>query len=169
MRSDITIKPSRDVETIVRSATLADLPAVLVLMRELAVHEDLAQYFSITTEDLARYCFGSPARAEVLVAELDGALVGFASLMNQLSLWRACDYLFLDDLYVAANMRGKGVGSRLLDAVAALAVARNVDVRWHVEKQNTSAAAFYQSVGALLREKYVAYWTREVMVKRLRP
>lgn len=73
------------------------------------------------------------------------------------------EYLFIDDLYVAAAQRGKGTGKLLMQRIAAMALARDVDARWHVETVNRAAQEFYKSLGAELRDRYIAYWSREAM------
>ena len=68
-----------------------------------------------------------------------------------------------DDVYVAEGKRGMGIGSLLMHRVAAVAVERDVDARWHVETANRSAQKFYNALGAELRDRFIAYWPREAM------
>ena len=75
----------------VRDAIAADIEAVLGLMRELAEHEGLSQYFQLTHETLTRYCFTTPARLHVLVAVQEEGIVGYATYMPQLSPWAGSD------------------------------------------------------------------------------
>jgi ribosomal protein S18 acetylase RimI-like enzyme len=100
---------------------------------------------------------------ELIVAETEGEIVGYATCLLQFSPWMARDYLFLDDLYVRDGARGLGIGSRLLRHVGALALERGVGVRWHVEMENRSAQKLYRALGAELREKFIAYWTTEAI------
>lgn len=146
------------VDVHIRSGEPGDVDPVLGLMRALAEHEGLSQYFTLTGEVLARCCFESPRRMELLVAEAEGRIVGYATLLVQFSPWMGRDYLFLDDLYVSDEVRGLGIGSRLMRRVGALAVERGVDVRWHVELGNQSAQKFYRALGAELKDKLIAYW-----------
>jgi ribosomal protein S18 acetylase RimI-like enzyme len=145
----------------VRPAVPADVEAVLVLMRELAEHEGHSQYFHLTPETLTRYCFTTPARLELMVAVTEEGIVGYATSMPQLSPWAGRDYLFVDDVYVLASQRGRGVGTLLMKRIGEIATARDMDVRWHVETDNASAQKFYRSLGAELRIRFIAYWTRE--------
>jgi len=151
---------------IIRDAEPSDIEAVLRLMAGLAEHEGLSQYLTLTAESLAQYCFGDPVRAHLLVAVSGEEIVGYATLIPQLSVWAAHEYLLLDDLYVVPAMRGAGVGSMLMDRVAAVALERDADVRWHVETANTSAQTFYRALGAELRDRYTAYWMRDTMRRR---
>jgi len=151
------------VEVNVRSGEPRDVDAVLSSMRELAEHEGHSQYFELTSEALHQACFAEPRRIELIVAEADRAVVGYATCMLQFSPWMGRDYLFLDDLYVRDEVRGLGIGSRLLRQVGALALERGVDVRWHVEIENRSAQKLYRALGAELREKLIAYWSGEAI------
>jgi GNAT superfamily N-acetyltransferase len=145
----------------VRHAAPADVEAVLVLMRELAEHEGHSQYFRLTEESLTRYCFTAPARLEMVVAVGEEGIVGYATCMPQLSPWAGREYLFVDDVYVVASQRGRGVGARLMERIGAIATDRDLDVRWHVETDNVSAQKFYRSLGAELRSRFIAYWSQE--------
>jgi GNAT superfamily N-acetyltransferase len=152
---------ARTMSVAVRHAVPADIEAVLVLMRELAEHEGLSGYFRLTKETLARYCFDAPARLEILVAVGEAGVIGYATYMAQLSPWAGREYLFVDDVYVAASQRGRGVGGLLMQRIGEVATEREMDVRWHVETENTSAQKFYEALGAELRSRFIAYWSQE--------
>jgi ribosomal protein S18 acetylase RimI-like enzyme len=147
----------------IRSCEPRDVDAVLSLMRQLAEHEGLSQFFELTSEALQQACFAQPRRIELIVADADAEIVGYATCMLQFSPWMGRDYLFLDDLYVRDDVRGLGIGSRLLKHVGALALERGVGVRWHVEMENRSAQKLYRALGAELREKLIAYWSTEAI------
>jgi len=147
----------------VRTGEPRDVDAVLSLMRQLAEHEGLSQYFELTSEALHQACFAQPRRMELIVAETEGELVGYATCLLQFSPWMGRDYLFLDDLFVRDEIRGMGIGSRLLRQVGALALERADGVRWHVEMENRSAQKLYRALGAELKEKLIAYWSTEAI------
>lgn len=149
----------------VRAAAPHDLRAVHQLMKELAAHEGLASYFLLTEEALAEYCMGSTPRFHVLVAASGSKIIGYATYLFQFSPWAGHEYLFLDDVYVSEEARGAGVGSRLMQGVAELALRHDVEVRWHVETENVPAQRFYRALGAELRDRFIAYWTRGAMEK----
>jgi len=153
IRSPITIRPAEP----------PDVDAVLRLMRELAEHEQLSQYFQLTHETLTRYCFTAPARLEILVAVADEGIVGYATYMAQLSPWAGREYLFVDDVYVVASQRSSGVGSLLMKRIGEIATQRGMDVRWHVETDNIAAQKFYRALGAELRSRFIAYWSQDAM------
>jgi GNAT superfamily N-acetyltransferase len=149
----------------IRHALPSDADAVLALMRELSEHEELSEYFHLTRDALLRYCFDAPPRLEILVAVDGETIVGYATWMAQLSPWAGRDFMFLDDLYVTARMRGSGIGALLMKRIGEIAVQRDVEVRWHVQTENVAAQKFYQSMGAELRSRFVAYWMREAIVR----
>jgi ribosomal protein S18 acetylase RimI-like enzyme len=147
----------------IRDAELADVPAVLDLMRELADHEGLRQYLTLTAESLAACCLSEPRRFHVLVAADDATVIGYATFLFQFSPWLAREYLFVDDVYVAASRRGQGAGRLLMRRIAEIAIERDVDARWHVETVNRPAQEFYRALGADLRDRFIAYWQRDRM------
>lgn len=143
----------------IRSGETRDVDAVLLLMRQLAEHEGHGHFFVLTSEALHQFCFRLPRRMELIVAESEDGIVGYATFMLQFSPWIGGDYLFLDDLYVSDAVRGSGIGASLMREVGAHALERGVGVRWHVEPENHAAQKFYRSLGAELREKLIAYWS----------
>jgi len=151
------------VQISIRDAEESDLPAVLTLMRALADHEGLARYFQLTQDALLECCLRNPKRFDLLVAVSETAVIGYATYMFQFSPWAVREYLFLDDIYVAEEARKGGVGSRLMQRVAEIALEHDVDVRWHVEPTNESAFKLYIGLAAELRAKFIAYWSREAM------
>jgi GNAT superfamily N-acetyltransferase len=149
------------VDVSIRGGESKDVDEVLILMRSLAEHEGLSQFFELNSESLKQCCFGPDHRVELFVAEANSQIVGYATCMLQFSPWSGRDYLFLDDLYVREEGRGLGIGSRLMKQVGAFALERGIGVRWHVEAENRSAQRFYRELGAELKGKWVAYWEIE--------
>jgi len=147
----------------IRDAELKDVDAVLELMHRFAKSEGLLAYVETTHDSLIESCLREPKRFHLIVAAADEAVVGYATILFQFSPWLAREYLFIDDLYVAEAKRGMGIGSLLMKRVAAIALERNVDARWHVETANRSAQKFYSALGAELRDRFIAYWSREAM------
>lgn len=76
----------------------------------------------------------TPARFHLLVAASGAKIVGYATYMFQFSPWAGREYMFLDDLYVAEQHRGQGVGACLMRQAAKIAVDREVEIRWHVRR-----------------------------------
>ena len=133
----------------IRPAAPGDAEAIHALIRELAEYERLTHLGTGSAADLARALFGDPPAAEVLVAEVDGAIEGFALHFPTFSTFLAKRGLWLEDLYVRPAFRGKGLGGRLLRAVAAVAVERGCGrFEWSVLDWNAPAIAFYERLGA---------------------
>ena len=133
----------------IRPAAPGDAEAIHALIRELAEYERLMHLCTGSTADLARALFDDPPAAEVLVAEVDGAIEGFALHFPTFSTFLAKRGLWLEDLYVRPAFRGKGLGGRLLRAVAAVAVERGCGrFEWSVLDWNAPAIAFYERLGA---------------------
>jgi len=133
----------------IRPATTADVAAVHGLIRELAEFERLGHLCTGTRDDLAASLGTERPAAEVLVADVGGEIVGFALFFPTFSTFLARPGLWLEDLYVRPSHRSRGVGTRLLQAVAALAVERGCGrFEWAVLDWNTPAIEFYKSLGA---------------------
>src|SRR5688572_3741540 len=117
----------------IRPATPADVPMIAQLIRSLAEYEKLAHAVVLKESDLHTHLFGSPKYAEVLLAENAGGVVGFALFFHNYSTFRARPGIYLEDLFVIPEARGKGHGKALLRALAKLAVERDCSrVEWSV-------------------------------------
>jgi GNAT superfamily N-acetyltransferase len=133
----------------IRPAAARDVPAVHGLIRELAEYERLTALCTGTADELAASLAADRPAAEVLVAEVDGEIVGFALFFPTFSTFLARPGLWLEDLYVRPAHRARGIGTRLLRAVAALAVERGCGrFEWAVLDWNAPAIGFYERMGA---------------------
>ncbi|MBN3727616.1 GNAT family N-acetyltransferase [Burkholderia sp. Ac-20379] len=118
-------------------------------MRELAEFESLTHLFVATEADLDDALFGPSPAAGALVATQDGAVVGYALYFQNYSTFLGKRGLYLEDLYVQPACRGTGIGTRLLRALAALAVERRCGrFEWTVLDWNQPAIDFYERLGA---------------------
>jgi hypothetical protein len=137
-----------------RPAAPADLPAVVGLIRELAVYEKLEHLVAVTPESLHPHLFGPRPCAEAVVAEVreplaEPRVVGFALFFTNFSTFLGKPGLYLEDLYVLPAYRGTGLGKRLLEHLGALAVERGCGrFEWSVLDWNESAIRFYERMGA---------------------
>jgi GNAT superfamily N-acetyltransferase len=132
-----------------RAAAPADLPQVVGLIQELADFEKLGDQVRVTADSLHPHLFGERPRAECVVVEQQGVLIGFALFFVNFSTWLGMPGLYLEDLYVKPEHRGTGLGTRLLRHLAELAVARDYGrFEWSVLDWNTDAIGFYQRMGA---------------------
>ena len=144
--------------TTIRSATRTDAALIASLIRELADYEKLLHECHVTAEAIAQSLFSSKPQAECVIAERDGAPVGFALFFHNYSTFLAKPGLYLEDLFVRPEARGHGVGKALLSHLAQLAVARGCGrFEWSVLDWNAPAIAFYQSLGAKAQDEWTIY------------
>jgi GNAT superfamily N-acetyltransferase len=133
----------------IRPAVEADVPLILRFIRELAEYERLRHEVVATEERLRDTLFGARPAAEVVIAEDAGEPVGFALYFHNYSTFLAQPGIYLEDLYVRPEARGRGVGRALLAHLARLARERNCGrLEWWVLDWNESAIRFYRSLGA---------------------
>jgi GNAT superfamily N-acetyltransferase len=133
----------------IEAAQPADVPAILSLIRELAVFERLAHLVVATEDYVLEALFGPQPAAEVLLARLAGEAVGFALYYHNFSTFLGRRGLWLEDLYVRPAARGLGIGRALLLSVGEIARARGCGrFEWAVLDWNENAIRFYQSLGA---------------------
>ncbi len=133
----------------IRPANIDDVPDIARLIRELAGYERLSHQVSLNEDDLQQHLFGSRPYAEVLMAEDAGRAIGFALFFHNFSTFLGKPGIYLEDLYVEPNQRGRGHGKALLLAVARLAVERGCGrMEWSVLDWNEPSIGFYKSLGA---------------------
>ena len=138
-----------------RQATKNDCPLILGFITELAVYEKLAHEVVATAATLEESLFGETAYAEVVIAEYQGEAVGYALFFHNFSTFTGRPGIYLEDLYVQPQMRGKGFGKCLLAYLAKLAVERNCTrVEWSVLDWNEPAIQFYRSIGAVPMDEW---------------
>ena len=136
-------------DLVIRGATVADVPTILELITALAEYERIADGLVATEERLHATLFGASPEAEVVLAEVGGRSAGFALFFHSYSTLLARKGLWLEDLFVRPEHRGRGVGRRLLEHLATLAIERECGrLEWWVLDWNESAIRFYRSVGA---------------------
>jgi GNAT superfamily N-acetyltransferase len=139
-------------------ATEQDVPVVLELIRGLAEYEKLSYLVCATEDRIRASLFGPDPAAEVLLAYQDTACAGFAVFYRTYSTFRAEPGIYLEDLYVKPEARGKGVGSALLARVARIAMERGWGrVEWEVLNWNEPSIRFYRSLGAVPKDAWTMY------------
>src|SRR5207248_10852011 len=140
----------------IRPATPADVPAIARLIRDLAEYERLAHAVVLDEARLRDHLFGPRPYCEVLLAEDVGDVVGFALFFHNYSTFLARPGIYLEDLFVKPELRGRGHGKALLRALAELAVERGCGrLEWAVLNWNEPAINFYNTLGA----KPMTEWT----------
>ena len=141
-----------------RPAVVEDAPVILGFIRELAAYEKLSEWCVATEEDLAKHLFGAYPKAEAILAEWDGRPVGFALFFYNFSTFLAKPGIYLEDLYIQPEMRGKGIGKALLMHLVRLAKLRDCGrVEWSVLDWNAPSIEFYKSVGAVAQDDWTIY------------
>lgn len=142
----------------IAAATKNDVPLILLFIRKLAEYEHLAGACVATEDDLRRTLFQEPRAAEVLFAYEDNTAVGFALFYHNYSTFLARRGLFLEDLFVLPEARGKGVGHALLSALAGIALSRDcARMEWAVLRWNQLAIDFYERIGAVPLDDWATY------------
>lgn len=133
----------------IRAATRADVTTILRFVRDLAAFEREPDAVEATKATLAEALFGEHPAAEAVIAELDGMSAGFALFFHNFSTWTGKRGLYLEDLYVAPEARGRGLGRALLGHLAAVALDRGCGrFEWAVLDWNVDAIAVYRAIGA---------------------
>lgn len=139
----------------IRPATPADVPAILQLIRALSDYEKLSDQVVVTEAQLREHLFGPRPYAEVLLAEEAGRVVGYALFFHTYSTFLGRPSLYLEDLFVLPEHRGRGHGKGLLARLAQLAVERGCGrFEWMVLDWNTPAIQFYESLGAVVAPEW---------------
>jgi GNAT superfamily N-acetyltransferase len=131
----------------IRAATIADAALIRQLIWELAEFEKEPDAVQTTEADIARDGFGANPQFRVLVAEWNGQPAGFALFFSYYSTWRGAG-LYLEDLFVRAEFRGRGIGTALFARVAQVAEEENRRfIKWAVLGWNQPAIRMYTLLG----------------------
>jgi GNAT superfamily N-acetyltransferase len=133
----------------IRAATVADVPVLHDLICELADYEKLRDSVTATPDNLRDALFGPRPCAEAVLAEIDDQAVGFAVFLPNYSTFLGSRGMYLEDLYVKPQVRGRGVGRALLSNVAQTALERGCGkMEWAALDWNDPAIRFYENLGA---------------------
>lgn len=142
----------------IREAKKEDAPLILDFIRQLATYEREPDAVSATVDDILRDGFpaiGEP-RFRVLLAEWEKQPAGFAFYFFHYSTWLGKHGLYLEDLFVKPELRGKGIGKALLARLAKIAIAQDCyGMRWQVLDWNQPAIDFYDSLGAKVLKEWL--------------
>ena len=134
---------------VIRPAVESDVPLLLEFIRGLADYERLSHQVTASEETLCESLFARAPAAEALIGCVDGAPAGFAVFFHNFSTFLGRRGLYLEDLFVKPEFRGRGLGSALFRHVARLAVGRACGrFEWAVLDWNQPAINFYQKLGA---------------------
>jgi GNAT superfamily N-acetyltransferase len=139
-------------------ATEADVPVILAMIRGLAEYEKLSHQVVATEQKLRESLFGQLPAAEVVLAYLGEECAGFALFFPTYSTFLAQRGLYLEDLFVKSECRGRGVGFALLQHLARVAIDRRCGrVEWGVLDWNEPSIQFYERLGAEPMDEWIKY------------
>ena len=142
----------------IRLATAADVPIILELIRALATYERAPNDVTATEDGLSKVLFGEKPAAEVLLAFKNETAVGFAVFFHNFSTWLGRPGLYLEDLFVRPEDRGKGYGRALLIHLAKIARNRGCGrMEWAVLDWNEPAIQFYRKLGAKSMDEWTVF------------
>jgi GNAT superfamily N-acetyltransferase len=142
----------------IRAATPADRDLVFAFIRDLAEYEKLLDDVVATPDDVARALFAPHPRVFCDLAMWEGAPAGFALWFYNFSTFRGRHGIYLEDLFVKPQFRGKGIGKALLAHLAKRAVAEGcARVEWWVLDWNEPSIKFYESLGAIAMEEWTVF------------
>lgn len=152
----------------IRPATEADLPIILGLIRALADYERAPDAVVATETGLREVLFGAKPSAEVLLAFEESGPVGFAVYFHNFSTWLGRPGLYLEDLFVKPEKRGKGYGRALLERLAQIAKKRGCGrMEWAVLDWNEPAIQFYRKLGAQPMDEWTVFRLTEEGIAKL--
>ncbi len=142
----------------IRAATPTDVSRILELITALAIYEKEPDAVIATEHDLHTALFADSARVHAVLCDIDDTNVGFALYFYNFSTWRGKHGIFLEDLFVEPEHRGKGAGLALLKHLAQKAVVEGCErFEWNVLDWNTPSIQFYESVGAVAMSEWIGY------------
>ena len=141
----------------IRYAQESDIPKILYFIKELAIYEDMLDDV-VATEDLLREWIFEKQKAEVLLAEEDGIPVGFALFFHNFSTFLGRAGIYLEDLFVMPEHRGKGYGKALLRRLAQITMERGCGrLEWACLDWNKPSIDFYHSLDAAPMDQWTVY------------
>jgi GNAT superfamily N-acetyltransferase len=142
----------------IRPASPDDVPLVLEFIRDLARYERLEHEVAASEAQLRDALFGERRYAEVVFACGDGEPVGFALFFHTFSTFKGRPGIYLEDLFVRPEARGRGIGRQLLAHLARTAVERGcARLEWAVLDWNEPSIGFYRSLGAVPMDEWTSF------------
>jgi GNAT superfamily N-acetyltransferase len=149
-------------------ATPADVPMVLTLITALAEYEKLRHEVVATEASLHQALFGPKPGAEAIIARADGTAAAFALFFHNFSTFKGKRGLYLEDLFVLPEFRGRSIGKALLQYLAQLALQRDcARFEWAVLDWNRPARDFYESLGAEAKSDWIIHRVSGPALQRL--
>jgi GNAT superfamily N-acetyltransferase len=140
----------------IRRAEKTDIPLILQFIRDLAEYEREPQAAVATEADLLRDGWGPEPKFHCIIADWDGAPAGFGLYFYNYSTWQGRPGLYVEDVFVRPDFRGRGIGKGLFVHLAQIAVSENCGrFQWQVLDWNKPAIDFYHSLGAKVMSEWL--------------
>ncbi|MDR3552873.1 MAG: GNAT family N-acetyltransferase [Clostridia bacterium] len=141
----------------IRFAVKEDNHVIFSLIRQLAEYEKMAQDCVLEEEVLYDSLFNKKS-AEALIGEADGRVVGYALFFSNFSTFLGKAGIYIEDIFVLPEYRGRGLGKRFFRFIASIALARRcARVEWACLGWNKPSRSFYEGLGAVPKEEWVPY------------
>ena len=155
------------IESSIRIAKAHDIPIILEFIKGLAKYENLTDEVS-ATEELLREALFERKMAEVIIEDYEGEPAGFALFFHNFSTFLGKPGIYLEDLYIKPEFRGKGLGKNLLSYLAKVAVERNCGrLEWSCLDWNEPSIKFYKGLGALPMQEWTTYRLSDERLSKL--
>ncbi|KOV81972.1 GNAT family N-acetyltransferase [Nocardia sp. NRRL S-836] len=152
----------------IRRVEPRDVDAVVGLVHELALYERAPEQCHLTAEQLHTALFSEHAALFGHVAEVDGQVVGMALWFLNFSTWDGVHGIYLEDLYVTPEQRGKGFGKQLLEVLARECIDRGYTrLQWWVLNWNEPSIGFYKSLGAIPMDEWTVMRVADEALREL--
>jgi GNAT superfamily N-acetyltransferase len=142
----------------IRKAEPKDVKIILNLIKELAEYEKLLDEVTATEDKLISTIFGKDKFVEVWLAEIEDEVAGQVIFFRNFSTFLAKPGLYIEDIYVRPQFRGRGIGKKLLNKVIDFAAEKNYGrVEWCVLNWNEPAIEFYKNMGAVPMDEWMTF------------
>jgi GNAT superfamily N-acetyltransferase len=142
----------------IRRAGIDDVTEILALIYELALYEKAPDEAKATREQIIESFFSDDPKVFCDIVEVDGAVAGFAIWFLNYSTWQGKHGIYLEDLFIRPQYRGKGYGKALLKHLAQICEDRGYGrFQWWVLDWNEPAIEFYKSLGAIAMDEWTVY------------
>jgi len=159
---------TKNPDVTIRFAIEKDVPLILSLIRGIAEYEKLSHEVVATEEVLRNSLFGKNKFAEVLIAEYKNETAGFALFFHNFSTFLGKPGIYLEDLFVKPELRGKGIGKILLTYLGKIAIERDCGrVEWSVLDWNEPAIKFYKNLGAQPMNEWTVFRVSGEAIEKL--
>ena len=152
----------------IRPAKIQEVGEVLQLIQDLAIYEKAPEQVEASKEDLLNTIFSSDPRVFCDLVEVDGQIAGMAIWFLNYSTWQAKHGIYLEDLFIKPEYRGRGYGKALLKHLAKICDEKGYGrLQWWVLDWNSPAIEFYKSLGAEAMDEWTVYRTSGKALKDL--